>query len=102
MKTLKHKLPSGAEIKLFPVGTLADMIDRDRQTIKRWEKNGMIPKAPFTTHHGKKLVRLYPEYFGRALRRVIKNMGIRKGKSFDAMIVKRKIFNELEKEKNKL
>jgi len=101
MKTLTHTF-KGKEIKLFPVSAFADMINRDRQTIKRWEREGMIPKAPFTKKHGDKNVRLYPEYFIKAVKTVVRLMKIRKGATFDKIIVKRKIFTEIEKQKEKL
>lgn len=99
MQTLTHKLPNGKEIRLVTVFTLGVAINRDRQTIKRWEKQGILPKAPFSTKRGKMNVRLYPEYFVTALQKIVRELGLARGVALDKIISKAKIYEEIEKAK---
>lgn len=38
----------GAEVELFTIGQVAQALNRSAQTIRGWEKDGVIPAATFT------------------------------------------------------
>jgi len=97
MQTIKHRLPNGKEIKLVTIFTLALAVSKDRQTLKRWERMGILPKAPFSISRGKTQIRLYPEYYVIALQKIIKELGIDRGVPLDKIISKAKIYSEIEK-----
>lgn len=97
MHAYKHTTASGKEIKLYSVQMFAVAINRDRQTVKRWERDGIIPKAPFERKRGKTKMRLYPDYFVKAVGLVIKSLGMARGKSLDKIISKAKIYEAVDK-----
>lgn len=45
----------GKDVDLFTIGELADQLDRQRQTIRKWEKQGIIPAATFRSKSGRRL-----------------------------------------------
>ena len=99
MQTIKHVLPNGKEIKLVTIYTLALAVSKDRQTLKRWERLGILPKAPFSTSRGKIQIRLYPEYYVMAVKKIIEVLGIDRGIPLDKIISKAKIYSEIDKAK---
>ena len=87
----------GKELRLFSVQMFAIAIGRDRQTVKKWEKKGLIPKAPFMKKRGKIQMRLYPEYFVKAVDNIIKKFKLARGVEVDPIIVKAKIWQEIDR-----
>ena len=67
---------NGKEVELFTIGELADRLDRQRQTIRKWERDGRIPKATFRSKSGQ---RLYTQAQIDAVVRVVDKYGIRQG-----------------------
>jgi len=100
MKSIIHNV-KGKPIKLHPVSIFASYINRDKQTIKRWEKEGILPKAPFSVPHGDKEVRLYPDYFLRAVKSVVEELKLRRGLVFDKALAKSRIQRAIREEKEK-
>lgn len=98
MNTITHNL-DGVNVTLYPVGTFASAINRDRQTVKLWEKMQILPKAPFSQMHGKREVRLYPEWFITAANKIIEAMDIRRGKQMDKIIFASKLRKEIDVQK---
>lgn len=45
----------GEETVLYTIGELADQLDRQRQTIRKWEREGIIPAATFRSKSGRRL-----------------------------------------------
>lgn len=43
------------EIDLYTIGELAEQLDRQRQTIRKWEKDGIIPPATYRSKSGRRL-----------------------------------------------
>jgi MerR family regulatory protein len=46
---------NGRETELFTIGELAEQLDRQRQTIRKWEREGIIPAATFRSKAGRRL-----------------------------------------------
>ena len=101
MKAVIHKA-GGKEMRLFSVQMFAIAVGKDRQTIKKWEKRGLISKAPFMKKRGKIQMRLYPEYFVKAVDNIIKKFKIARGVEVDPIIVKAKIWQEIDRLKKEL
>lgn len=51
----KTYIINGVETELFTIGELADQLDRQRQTIRKWEREGIIPAATFRSKSGRRL-----------------------------------------------
>ncbi len=98
MKTVNYEI-EGVNVVLYPVSTFAASINRDRQTVKLWEKLKLLPKAPFSSFQGKREIRLYPEWFITATNKIIDAMQIRKGKAVDKIIFSSKLRKEIEAQK---
>ena len=52
---VKFTTPTGLEVELFRIGTLAYCLGRSPQTIRKWEVGGIIPKTPFKNNRGMRL-----------------------------------------------
>ena len=46
--SVEYTSPTGRKTTLYPIGTLAYVLGRGVQTIRKWEIGGIIPKTPFT------------------------------------------------------
>ena len=51
----KTYMIGGEETELFTIGELADQLDRQRQTVRKWEREGIIPAASFRSKAGRRL-----------------------------------------------
>lgn len=53
----EHKvyMIGGMERTMYTSGDLADALDRQRQTIRKWESLGVIPKTPFRSKSNRRL-----------------------------------------------
>jgi hypothetical protein len=45
----------GVERTMYTSGDLAEALDRQRQTIRKWESLGIIPKTPFRSKTNRRL-----------------------------------------------
>lgn len=54
----KVYLIGGIERDMYTSGDLADSLDRQRQTIRKWESMGIIPKTPFRSKTNRRLYTL--------------------------------------------
>jgi DNA-binding transcriptional MerR regulator len=68
--------------KLYSTGELAQEIDRTAQTIRLWERKGIIPKAPLifgNVGFSKQGRRLYNEQHKNALKLLTKKHNVKSG-----------------------
>ena len=54
-KIMNTKLPNGEVIDLYPIGVLAKALDRTALTIRRWEREGIIPDTFFVNSRGHRM-----------------------------------------------
>lgn len=66
----------GKEQKLYTIGELCRRLDRQRQTIRKWERYGYIPSAQYRSKTNR---RLYTEAQINAIVRVVEKYGIKQG-----------------------
>jgi DNA-binding transcriptional MerR regulator len=45
----------GKELEMFTIGELAKRLDRQRQTLRKWENNGIIPQAIYRSGANRRL-----------------------------------------------
>ena len=45
----------GKELEMFTIGELAQRLDRQRQTLRKWENNGIIPQAIYRSGANRRL-----------------------------------------------
>lgn len=45
----------GKELEMFTIGELAQRLDRQRQTLRKWENNGIIPQATYRSGANRRL-----------------------------------------------
>lgn len=45
----------GKELEMFTIGELAFRLDRQRQTLRKWENNGIIPQAIYRSGANRRL-----------------------------------------------
>lgn len=77
IKTLGSLFPwKGRMIKLCTTGELGSYIGRDPLTIRLWERKGILPKPLFST---KRKMRLYTENQVIGIKRLIQELGVKKG-----------------------
>ena len=87
IRTLGSEFPwKGTLVKLFTTGELGAYIDKSPLTIRLWERNGILPKPLFTT---KRKVRLYTENQVLGIKRLVVELGIRKGATIPESFAKR-------------
>lgn len=75
-KPYKKVVMNGKEVELFTVGALAQAMERSSQTIREWERYGVIPKAPFEVGEGRGKRRLYSRGHIEGLVRIAEEEGI--------------------------
>ena len=46
---------NNVELEMFTIGELAQRLDRQRQTLRKWEKQGLIPQAIYRSKAGRRL-----------------------------------------------
>lgn len=66
----------GKELELFTIGELCDRLDRERQTIRKWERDGIIPPAQYRSKSGR---RLYTKQQIDAIVSVVEKYNIKQG-----------------------
>lgn len=64
------------EVELYTIGELAVQLDRQRQTIRKWERDGIIPAATFRSKSGR---RLYTKKQIDAIVRTVNKFGLKQG-----------------------
>ena len=68
----------GVDVELYTVGQLADALDREAVTIRKWERDGILPKAmfnsPSTDPRGRR--RLYSRAQVEGIVKIAKQEGI--------------------------
>lgn len=95
---------NGKELTLYPISVLAKRLskalgdERTTQTIRKWEKNGVIPPAIFRV--GQK--RLYAKEQMEVICRVAKECGIRQGVAISLTNFSVRVFEEMKEVNNKL
>ena len=67
----------GKRIAFYSIGEFASMIDRDSQTIRKWEYGGVLPPTVFKRRTG---VRIYPEPVVMEVKKLCKKYKLRQGK----------------------
>ncbi len=70
------------EIELFPIGVLAEIIERSPQTIMIWEKEGGFPKPMYKLPKGK-CIRWYSKKQILGIRDLYQKYGRKRGRFFD-------------------
>ena len=81
----KEFIIGNAKTKLYSTGEIAEDIDRTAQTIRLWERKGIIPKAPYIAGEvgfSKQGKRLYTQQHKEALKRLTIKHSIKTGISF--------------------
>lgn len=66
----------GKELEMFTLGVLAKCLDRDSQTVRKWELNGIIPQA---TYRSASNHRLYTRRQIEAIVQCVRKHNIRAG-----------------------
>ena len=46
---------NNVELEMFTIGDLAQRLDRQRQTLRKWEKQGLIPQAIYRSGANRRL-----------------------------------------------
>ena len=67
----------GQRVTFYTIGEFADMIERDSQTIRKWEYKGVIPPTVFKRRTG---VRIYPEQLVFKVKKLCKKYKLQQGK----------------------
>lgn len=74
--TGKEYTINGVDIEMFPIGELSRQLDRQRQTIRKWEKAGIIPQAVYRSGADR---RLYTRRQIEAIVKVVREYDIKQG-----------------------
>lgn len=72
---------NGKDYEMFTIGEVAGKLDRESQTLRKWEANGIIPRTKFQNKAGR---RLYTKEQVEALTRIAEEEGISQGVDFKA------------------
>lgn len=75
-KTNKTYIVGGKQVKLYTIGELSRRLDRQHQTIRKWERDGIIPPAQFRSKTNR---RLYTEAQINAIVKVVERYGLKQG-----------------------
>lgn len=89
----KTYIINGKEVELFTIGELADRLDRQRQTIRKWEREGIIPAATFRSKAGR---RLYTSEQINAIIKVVEKYDLKQGMAIPPEF-KREVKEEFDK-----
>lgn len=87
-KGKKFKI-NGVYIELFPISELANALGRTTQTVRKWEANGVIPKAIFRDKSKK---RLYSREQIELIVKVAEEENIRQGEALERTNFSKRIF----------
>ncbi len=85
MKRGKIYIVQGKEVELFTIGELARRLEREQQTIRKWEKAGVIPPTRIRSKTGR---RLYTEGQINALVKLVDKYNIRQGAAIPKEFIK--------------
>lgn len=66
----------GQDISFFTLGELAKKLDRQLQTLRKWEREGIIPEAQYRSKTGR---RLYTEAQINAITETVDKYGLKQG-----------------------
>lgn len=72
----KEYIIDGKTLELFTIGELASRLDRQRQTLRKWERDGVIPQAVFRSGSNR---RLYTRNQIEVIVRCVKKYNIKQG-----------------------
>jgi hypothetical protein len=72
----KIYMVKGQDMKLYTIGELCTRLERENQTVRKWEKAGLIPPAQFRSKTGR---RLYTELQIAAIVKVVEKYNLRQG-----------------------
>ena len=67
----------GKKVTFYSIGEFAAEIDRDSQTIRKWEYKGVLPPTAFKRRTG---VRIYPEEMVKQVKKLCKKYKLQQGK----------------------
>jgi len=67
----------GKKVTFYTIGEFASFIERDSQTIRKWEYKGVLPPTVFKRRTG---VRIYPEAQVFCVKKLIKKFKLQQGK----------------------
>lgn len=67
----------GKKVTFYTIGEFANMIERDSQTIRKWEYKGVLPPTVFKRRTG---VRIYPEALVMQVKKLTKKYKLQQGK----------------------
>ena len=76
MANPKTYIIDGKELEMFTMGELADRLDRQGQTLRKWEKQGIIPQAIYRSGSNR---RLYTRNQIEAIVEVVEKYQIKQG-----------------------
>lgn len=69
---------NGKEFELYTIGELADRLDRQRQTLRKWEREGIIPQAQYRSKTGR---RLYSKEQIQAVVEIVDKYNLKQGQA---------------------
>lgn len=69
---------NGKDVELYTIGELADRLDRQRQTLRKWERDGIIPQALFRSKTNR---RLYTKAQCDAIVSVVEKYDLKQGQA---------------------
>jgi hypothetical protein len=72
---------NGQDTEFFTIGELADKLDRQRQTLRKWEREGTIPQAQYRSKTGR---RLYTKQQIDAIIQTVDKYGLKQGQAIPA------------------
>ena len=90
-----YTTPTGIKTRLWGVGVLAERLHRNPQTVRRWEKEGIIPIAPFrdsSSHRN----RMYSTEHIDAIVKCFEESGMKNGKSIAETEFSNLVYKEFE------
>lgn len=90
----KTTVINGEEVKLYYIGEVARRLCRTPVTVRKWESEGIIPKAWFNDKNGR---RLYTEEQVRLLVKYSRRYHIHHGKPIKSTYFSQHVFAEFEK-----
>jgi hypothetical protein len=70
---------NGKDTEMYSIGELAQLLDRQSQTVRKWERYGVIPETKFRNQSGR---RLYSKDQVEAVVKIAREEGICQGVNF--------------------
>jgi len=72
----KEYIVGGKSIKMFTIGEVAKELGRSHLTVRKWERDGVLPPAEYRSESNR---RLYTEAQVEAIKRMVEKHNVRKG-----------------------